>query len=240
MLDIVVCSVKKEIKQLFYIQEMSDHYLDMAKNTSTFPTRKFIYTLISSILFVILIGMFIPIKHVSADASASASAGGVTVSTGNDGCTSASTGGASAVASASAGACNIKKFSATLTGSSEVPPKNTKATGSADFQFNVEKDSLSYKLNVMNINKVTMAHIHEGKFGANGPIVVTLFKSANPSGSVNGILSQGIITSDRFEGALTGKQITDLVKIINDGNAYVNVHTLQNPKGEIRGQISSP
>ena len=70
MLDIVVCSVKKEIKQLFYIQETNDHYLDMAKNTSTCPTRKFIYTLLSSVLLVILIGMFIPVKHVSADASA--------------------------------------------------------------------------------------------------------------------------------------------------------------------------
>jgi CHRD domain-containing protein len=212
----------------------------MTKHTSRSHPRKFIYTLLSSALFVILIGMLIPVNHASADASASASAGGLTVSTGNNGCTSASTGGASAVASASAGGCNFEKFSATLTGNDEVPAKNTKATGSANFQFNTEKDALSYKLSAMDINKATMAHIHEGKVGTNGPIVVTLFKSANPLGPVNGILSQGIITSDRLEGPLAGKQITDLVKIINDGNAYVNIHTVQNPNGEIRGQISSP
>jgi len=31
----------------------------------------------------------------------------------------------------------------------------------------------------------------------------------------------------------------DLIKLINTGNAYVNVHTSQNPPGEVRGQISS-
>jgi hypothetical protein len=219
---------------------MCHHYLDMTKNASTLPAYQFIYTVLVSTVFVLSVVMLIPVKQVSGDASASASAGGVTISTGNNGCTSASTGGASAVASASAGACNFEKFSATLSGNDEVPAKNTRATGSADFQFNTEKDALSYKLSAMDINRATMAHIHEGKVGTNGPIVVTLFKSANPSGPVNGILSQGIITSDRLEGPLADKQITDLVKIINDGNAYVNIHTVQNPNGEIRGQISPP
>jgi hypothetical protein len=219
---------------------MRHNYLDMAKYDSTLRTHRFIYTVLASAVFVMSIVMLTPVKQVSGDASASASAGGITVSTGNNGCTSASTGGASAIASASAGACNFEKFSATLTGNGEVPPKNTKATGSANFQFSTERDALSYKLSAMDINKATMAHIHEGKVGTNGPIVVTLFKSANPLGPVNGILSQGIITSDRLEGPLAGKQITDLVKIINDGNAYVNIHSVQNPNGEIRGQISSP
>jgi hypothetical protein len=37
---------------------------------------------------------------------------------------------------------------------------------------------------------------------------------------------------------LKDKQISDLVKLINDGQAYVNVHTEANPMGEIRGQLS--
>ena len=48
----------------------------------------------------------------------------------------------------------------------------------------------------------------------------------------------GYITSSDLVGPLKGKQISDLVKLINDGEAYVNVHTETNPKGEIRGQIS--
>ena len=54
----------------------------------------------------------------------------------------------------------------------------------------------------------------------------------------SGVLAQGTITSDKLEGPLKDKQISDLVKPIEDGNAYANVHTQQNPKGEIRMQIS--
>ncbi len=98
---------------------------------------------------------------------------------------------------------------------------------------------MTYRIRVANINGVTMAHIHSGKTGKNGPIVVTLFKSATSTGPINGLLSQGTITSTNLEGPLKGKTISDLVKLINDGKAYANVHTQQNPKGEIRGQIST-
>jgi hypothetical protein len=130
------------------------------------------------------------------------------------------------------------KFVAKLTGKDEVPPKDTKATGTADFELSNNGNMLKYKVNVMNIDKVTMAHIHSGKVGQNGDVVVTLFKSQTPAGPKNGTLSQGDITSVNLEGPLKGKQISDLIKLINTGGAYVNVHTEMNPKGEIRGQIS--
>jgi hypothetical protein len=37
-----------------------------------------------------------------------------------------------------------------------------------------------------------------------------------------------------------GKTIADLVQEIKNGDAYVNVHTVQHPAGEIRGQIETP
>ena len=40
-------------------------------------------------------------------------------------------------------------------------------------------------------------------------------------------------------GPMAGKTLKgDLVKAIQNGEAYVNVHTVQNPDGAIRGQIS--
>lgn len=89
------------------------------------------------------------------------------------------------------------------------------------------------------MEKVTAAHIHKGKVGENGPVVVTLFKTDSPSARSNGILSQGTITSTKLEGPLAGKQLNDLTTMINNRDAYVNVHTEANPKGEIRGQMSS-
>ena len=146
----------------------------------------------------------------------------------------ATTGGGTATSST-----GQQTFTATMTGSEEVPPKNTQATGSAKFVSSSDGNSMTYRIRVAHINGVTMAHIHSGSIGKNGPIVVTLFKSAAPTGPMNGPLSQGTITSANLEGPLKGKTISDLVKLINDGKAYANVHTQQNPKGEIRGQIST-
>ncbi|HEY6884609.1 MAG TPA: CHRD domain-containing protein [Nitrososphaeraceae archaeon] len=131
-----------------------------------------------------------------------------------------------------------QKFTAKMTGKEEVPPKDTKATGDAEFTLSADGKTMSYKVNVMNMDKVTMAHIHQGKVGENGPPVVWLFNSSNPTGPKNGMLSQGNITSNDLVGPLKGKQMSDLVKLINDGQAYANVHTQPNPKGEIRGQLS--
>jgi hypothetical protein len=131
-----------------------------------------------------------------------------------------------------------KKFTATLSGKDEVAPKDTKATGTGEFTLSSDGKTMTYKVDVKDIDKATMAHIHQGKTGENGPVVVTLFKAATPTGPKSGVLAQGNITSDKLEGPLKGKQISDLVKLIEDGNAYANVHTEQNPKGEIRGQIS--
>jgi len=132
-----------------------------------------------------------------------------------------------------------QKFTAKMTGKEEVPPHDTKATGNAEFTLSADGKTMSYKVDVMNIDKVTMAHIHQGKVGENGPPVVWLFNSSsNPTGTMNGMLSQGKITSNDLVGPLKDKQMSDLVKLINDGQAYANVHTEPNPKGEIRGQIS--
>jgi CHRD domain len=141
--------------------------------------------------------------------------------------------------STSAFAQGEQKFTAKLTGKDEVPPKDTKATGDAEFNLSADGNKMTYVVNVMNIDKVTMAHIHSGKVGENGPPVVWLFNSTTtPSGPMNGMLSKGNITASDLVGPLKGKQISDLVKLVNDGQAYANVHTEPNPKGEIRGQIS--
>jgi hypothetical protein len=140
--------------------------------------------------------------------------------------------------SSSAFAQGEQKFTAKMAGKDEVPPKDTKANGTAEFNLSADGNKMTYVVNVMNIDKVTMAHIHSGKVGENGPPVVWLFNSTTPSGPMNGMLSQGNITATDLVGPLKGKQMSDLVKLINDGQAYANVHTEPNPKGEIRGQIS--
>ena len=82
-----------------------------------------------------------------------------------------------------------------------------------------------------------MAHIHNGKQGENGPPIVPLFKSDSPTVLINGKLANGNITPSMLAGPMAGKSISDLITVLGNGETYVNVHTQQNPNGEIRGQI---
>ena len=128
-----------------------------------------------------------------------------------------------------------EKFSALLSGSQEVPPNTSTAKGWASFK---SMGDIGYKLNVTRIDKATMAHIHDGKPGQNGDPIAML-QIVKSSGPTNGNLSQGNITASDLMGSLAGKSISDLVRKMQSGETYVNVHTEANPNGEIRGQIIS-
>jgi hypothetical protein len=130
-----------------------------------------------------------------------------------------------------------QSFSAELSGGDEVPPVDTNATGIANFQDNVQ--TVNYQLSVSDLVNVTQAHIHRGEEGENGKIVVTLYNTTMPTGPMSGLLSQGNITAANLVGPLAGQQLTDLTSIMDNGTAYVNVHTKDFPDGEIRGQIAA-
>jgi hypothetical protein len=117
-------------------------------------------------------------------------------------------------------------FTAKLSGSNEVPPVTTSATGMAQFQLTADGSQINYKLNATNLNNFMMAHIHQGKAGENGPPVVPLS------------MGSGKITASDLQGPLAGKQLSDLINLMKTGGTYANIHTQTNQNGEIRGQIS--
>ena len=129
-------------------------------------------------------------------------------------------------------------FSAMLSGGEEVPPVDTAATGVASFTLE-GGESIKYYVNVTGIDKVTAAHIHNAPKGENGEVVVTLFKADSPTGEISGSLANGTITNSTLEGDMQGLAVIDLIKAMERGETYVNVHTEENPNGEIRGQISA-
>jgi hypothetical protein len=128
-----------------------------------------------------------------------------------------------------------QKFTAHLYGDQQVPPVQTNASGMASFK--PMQDSIWFNITVTDTQGVTMAHIHSGKQGENGPPIVPLYKSDTPSGPIVGLLAKGNITADTFQGPMTGKQISDLITAVQNGETYVNIHTQKHPDGEIRGQI---
>ena len=126
-------------------------------------------------------------------------------------------------------------FRTHLTGANEVTPVSTNAQGQAIFKFSDDLESLWYKLNVANIDEVFAAHIHCAPAGANGPIGVTLFMGVPVS--TPGTLAQATVAAPDAGNGCGWVDLADVRSAILAGDAYVNVHTVANPGGEIRGQI---
>ncbi len=145
------------------------------------------------------------------------------------------TGGAAAPAPAAAQ--QTQDYDANLTGSMQVPPVTTNATGLAELEVNDDGDEISYDIQVEDIEGATQAHIHQGSEGENGDVVVSLFNSSEPTDVNDGTLEDGDFTSEDFVGPLQGQNMSALVELMDNGQAYVNVHTEANPDGEIRGTI---
>jgi hypothetical protein len=127
------------------------------------------------------------------------------------------------------------RFAAMMSGDEEVPPVVTEATGTADFR-RVGADRLAYAVSVQNLRRITEAHVHKGRRGENGPVVAWLFGPSSGT-DITGLLAAGTIRRGDLVGPLKGRRIRDLVRLMRTGRAYANVHTVQNPEGEIRGQI---
>ena len=138
-----------------------------------------------------------------------------------------------------------ENYAVPLSGDAERPtPVDTNARGVAIFHLSEDGTELSYKLIVANIDDVTQSHIHCGSADVAGPVVAFLFPFDAAGVTLNGTLVEGTITADDIiprpdSPACPGGVATfeDLLAKIRSGDAYVNVHTLAFPAGEIRGQI---
>ena len=113
------------------------------------------------------------------------------------------------------------QFHAPLDGKHEVPPNETPGTGTLDATLDKSSKVLTYTMTFTGLTgPATAAHFHgPADPGQNAGIAVPIPPPLNSP-------IKGTAT-------LTDEQIGDLL-----GNKwYVNIHTAQNPKGEIRGQV---
>ncbi|PEE80628.1 CHRD domain-containing protein [Bacillus toyonensis] len=128
-------------------------------------------------------------------------------------------------------------FFAKLRGRNEVPPVETDAQGQAFFKLSRDELSLKFKLELFDIENVVVAHLHLGAKGTNGPVVAFLFGPITNPVSIECATFTGMITQEDLVGPLAGQTLDALVNEIIAGNIYINVHTVQHPNGEIRGQL---
>ena len=127
-------------------------------------------------------------------------------------------------------------YDAPLSGQNEVPPVQSSATGLAEFTPPVN-DSIKYRINITGISGATGAHIHSGQTGENGDVVADLLTSMKVNDVSYGMTIRGNLSDSSLKGPMEGKTLEDLVAAMDSGQTYVNIHTTQNPDGEIRGQI---
>ncbi len=124
----------------------------------------------------------------------------------------------------------------TLSGAQEVPPVNSPGTG--NFRATAGAASLAYTLTAGGTTSpITMAHIHQGGPGVNGPIVADLMVPV-PTG-VASVNSSGVITEASLKGPLAGN-MAGFMAALRAGQLYVNVHTIQYPAGELRANFPAP
>ena len=149
-----------------------------------------------------------------------------------------------------------RNWSAHANGSQEVPPRDTQAQAQAIFHLSKDGTSLDYKLIAANIENVVQAHIHRNVPGMNGPIVVWLYPSTEPGpplppagGRLSGVIAEGTITDEEIAPTAPANYSLDLLlDDLDNGNAYVNLHTNDGvgatntgpgdfPGGEIRADV---
>lgn len=132
----------------------------------------------------------------------------------------------------------LDRFAArSLTGAKERPtPVTTPGSGSATFELQ-SNGSVRYEIRVVDLTGATAAHIHHAVADSAGPIVVPLFSTTTPTGSLTGVLANGTFTAANIQ--LPGVSLDSLLSLMRRGRTYVNVHTSTNQAGEIRAQIEA-
>jgi hypothetical protein len=109
---------------------------------------------------------------------------------------------------------------ADMNAANEVPPGDSRATGHAEATFDTATRLLSWNVTYSNLaGPAVGAHFHgPGAAGTNAGIVLPFATAASPI---------------KGSATLTEAQAADLLA----GKWYVNIHTADNPGGEIRGQM---
>lgn len=130
---------------------------------------------------------------------------------------------------------------ATLTGLDEVPPVVTETTGKLHAKLSPDGGTMDVKLDVKDARGIlgaAGAHLHCAPVGVNGPVVAFL-ASAVPGGHTGRYKLDMTLTDANIVNPNTscGATIAELADAIRDGLVYANVHSTENPSGEVRGQL---
>jgi hypothetical protein len=133
-----------------------------------------------------------------------------------------------------------KDVKAVLTGFNEVPLSiSTSGTGKLRMSIDGSNTTVSYTLSFSGLEggAVTGAHLHLGKPGVAGNVIVNLCPVTCVS-PVSGTFAAANVVAQPTQGIAGPADWAEVLKAIRAGAVYANVHTTGYPAGEIRGQLS--
>jgi hypothetical protein len=117
---------------------------------------------------------------------------------------------------------------AALSGANEVPPLVPSGLGRAIFDVNNATGQVVYGIAVTDVPSATMAHIHSGTVGVNGGVLVNLLGPGQALDPATPLTGSAVVTDPVLR------------ERMYDNSLYVNIHSVANPTGEMRGQIGAP
>jgi hypothetical protein len=152
-------------------------------------------------------------------------------------------------ATADSGRGQGRRLKADIKGFEEIPTLSTTGHGEFDARIANDEASVDYTLSYADLEAdVLQAHIHLGAPAFNGGIMVFLCTNLGngppgtplcpaAGGTVEGTFEAADVVGPAAQGVSAG-EFAEAIQAMRAGAAYVNVHTVKYPGGEIRGQIN--
>jgi hypothetical protein len=154
---------------------------------------------------------------------------------------------------------NTKHFKATLLGYQEVPAVSTTGFGEFRAELDDNTNTIHYTFSYSNLEgqtvangKILFAHVHFGQKSVNGGVSFFMYDNSTPpavpgtqtcpddgtgSGTVSGDITAANVIGPNGQGIEPGS-FGEIVRAMQAGIAYANIHTTRWGGGEIRGQIN--
>jgi len=142
-----------------------------------------------------------------------------------------------------AGDDDVITLTADLHGANEVPAINSNAT--ASFKATIhENGSITFTETFQNLtSNAILSHIHFGKDHVAGGVMIFLCGGggqpacpAATSGTFSGSIIPANVTGPTAQG-ITAGDLASALRAIRQGAGYVNLHSVNFPGGEVRGQV---
>lgn len=128
-----------------------------------------------------------------------------------------------------------EQFVANLDADQQTSPVESPATGAGTFLLDGDRTQIGFQINAAGLSSaVVAAHFRRGHAGEDGDIIYDLTALIQQDGG--NVSISGVWPFD----ATPFIPVAEIVDLLHESGIYVNMHTINFPDGEVRGQLTVP